>query len=446
MRGEARALVLIVASRGLSEAVAFAVAAALLHAMTVGREAVPLTATSVALFGSTLVLAALLRERGTVRRSAGLAVVVIAASVAWGLSLPARSPDLLAVLTRVIGFGLLGEAYLWRVLNVARGLHRWREVRSDALLALALVVVAALGPGPVDRDALVALGLAVAVAGAVALSLARSTEELSLASGQIRGRPASSAAMGTAFAVGLLALAVAAALPWAQALLAQAARAAGPLLGDLLFALLLPLGYVAAYLVYLVQWLREIIRPTGIQIRLPQQPFDREADEQRLREMEALRPFVFGAVELLIALIGVALAIALVARLVQERRAVLPEGASVDREAAEGIGLGATLRHLFPKWAVRRRPPRDDGTPAAAIRRAYWRLLELAEREGPGRRADAETPAEHEDRLLRSGARWDPASAIVRAFEDLRYGERDPSEDAVAGARAALRAVERPAT
>jgi hypothetical protein len=441
VRAEQRAYVLIVGSRALSEAVGLAAAAAALHAITVGREPIALGVASLALFGVTLVLVAVLRERGTVRQSTALTLIVIAGWSAWGVAQASRAPDFLAVLTRLIGFGILGEVYLWRTLGIARGLQRWREVRNDALFALAAVIVASLIAGPVDRDALPALGLAVACSAAVALSLARSAEELSLAVGQIQGRPAGSSATGTAFALGVLAIGMALALPSLQAFSASVVRVLGPLLGDLLFTLLLPLGYLAAWLVFLVQWLRERIQPKALEIRPPTSPFDPNADAERLRDLEAARPYVFGALELVVALVAVAVAVLLIARLVQERRALFPEGATIDREGVDGIGFRATLRGLFPHRAAGRRAPADDGTPAAALRRLYWGLLELAEREGPGWRGPAETPAEHETRLAQAAVRWREAAPLVRAFEALRYGERDPNGATVDLARDALRRV-----
>lgn len=441
MRSERTATLLIVGSRALSESVGLAAFAAVLHAIVVGRAPIPLISTSVALFGVTLVVTAMLRERGTVRQSAGLVAAVVVGWSAWGLSQPARAPDAVAVLTRVIGFAILGEAYLWRALGIARGLHRWREVRNDTLLALFAVVVAALVPGPIDRDALAALGLAVACAGAVALSLARSAEELSLATGQIHGRATGSSATGTAFALGVLALAVGFALPSLQALAGDVARAAGPLISGSLYLILLPLGYVAAYLVNIVLWLRERLGFTPVRIETPRSPFGQD-EAERLRELEQMRPFVFGALELLVGAVALGVALVLIARLVQERRALFPEGAALEREAVEGVGLRATLRGLFPRGAPRRRAPADDGSPAAAVRRLYWRLLEIAEREGPGWRAPAETPAEHEERLVATAARWRGAAPLVRAFEALRYGERQPDGAAVADAREALRGIE----
>lgn len=444
MRAERRAQILIAASRALSEAVTLTAAAAVLDALTSARAPLPVAATALAVFGVTLVLSAILRERGTVRQSAALAAIVIGGAVAWSLILPARPPDVLGVLTRIIGFGLLGEAYLWRLIGVARGAQRWREVRNATLLALFVVIVAALSPGPIDRGPLPTLGLLVAVAGAVALSLSRSVEELSLGTRQIGGKAAPAAATGAAFVLGTLAIVAALLLPAAQALLEDLARQVGPVLSNVLFTILLPLGYLASWFVYAALWLRDLL---GIgrfpQLRPPPSPFaDDDELQRRLREMEEQRPYVFGAVEVVIALFALLFAIVIVARLIEERRTVLAEGVEIERESVEGIGLGATLGLMFPRRAARPRPPADDGTNAGRLRRIYWSLLDLAQRSGPGWRETAETPAEHERRLIGSGPRWRDASEIVRAFEDLRYGEIDPDGDTVARAKAALARVE----
>lgn len=443
MRAERRAHLVILGSRGLSEAVAYATLAAMLHASTTGREPVALVATSAAVFGMTLVLASILRERGTVRQGAALTALVMGGSAAWALTLPARPPDALAVLSRIVGFGVLGEIYLWRLLGVARGLQRWHEVRSDGLFALIAVGITALVPGPIDRDALPVLGLVVAVAGAVALSLARSVEELELSGQQTRGRPAGSAATGTAFALGLLAIALALLLPFAQAALGAFARTVGPILDDALVAILLPVGYVAALVVAIAVWLRDLIGLRSFpQIQMPTAPMSDEELRQRLLEMDQTRPIVFGAIEVVVAIVALAVAVFLIVRLAEERRALLTEGVSLVREAVDGIGLRATLGTLLPRRAPKGQPPRDDATAATRLRRVYWRLLDVAERDGPGRRGPAETPAEHERRLVRAGERWRAASEVVRAFEDLRYGEREPDGATVERAAAALARVE----
>jgi hypothetical protein len=114
----------------------------------------------------------------------------------------------------------------------------------------------------------------------------------------------------------------------------------------------------------------------------------------------------------------------------------------LERAAASGLTLGATLRSLFPRRLARRHAPRDDGTTSAALRIVYWRLLALAERAGQGWRIAAETPSEHQRRITAADPRWAAASPIVAAFEDLRYGEQSPDSRTVARAREALRAVE----
>lgn len=437
-----RTLVLIVAARSLAEAVTFSILGAFVHAATVGRDPIDIWPTATLLFGITLVLSAILRERGTVRQGATLMVIVLGAFVGWGLMQPVESADALAVMTRVIGFAIAGEAYLWRVLGIARGLQRWREVRNGALLSLAAIVAATLVPGQIDREGLPALALTISVAAAVALSLARSTEELALFAKDVRGAPAGGSATGTAFTIGLLAIAVALVMPSVQRLLADVARVIGPPLGDLVFLILLPLGYVAAYLVYFVLWLRDTFNLGGGEEPQLTPPTGRSDELQRFREIEEMRPYVFGAVELVIALIAAAFAIALIARLVQEHRASLPDGVSLEREGVEGIGLRATFGGLLPRRAPRRRGPSEDGTRAGTIRRLYWRLLEIAERAGPGWREPSETPAEHSGRLGAAGERWLAAGPLVRAFEEVRYGEIEPGEDTVMAAREALRRVE----
>lgn len=437
-----RVSTVILSARALGEAIGFAAIAALLHAFTLGREPLGLAAGVAGLFGVTLVLVAMLRERGTTTQSAGLVVLVVVAAASWLLSLPARDPDALAVLTRAIGAGLAGIAYLWRLLSIARGLQRWREVRDGALFAVFGIAAAALIPVPVDRGALPWLALVLISVSGIALSLARSQEELALASGTVRGRPGGGAATGASFVLGALAIGLALLLPSLQELLAAIAATLGPLLGEALFFLLLPLGYVAAYLVYAVQWVMATFGVT--QLRPPRLPQRSDADDlERLREIEEMRPLVFGAVEVLIGLVGVLFALILVLRLVQERRALIPEGVLVEREAAEGISLRETLAGLLPRRRRSRRPPRDDGSSAAALRALYWRLLELVDRRGLGWRAPAETPREHGARIAEAAALWRDAAPIVRAFEELRYGEREPSAQTVDAARSILADLER---
>ncbi|MDE3192677.1 MAG: DUF4129 domain-containing protein [Chloroflexota bacterium] len=443
MRAEHRAHLLILASRAFSESVAYAAVAAILHGATGGRDPLALVATSIGVLGATLVLAAILRERGTVRQSSALVAVVMGASVAWSFALGPRSADALGTVTRIVGFAILGEAYLWRLIGVVRDAQRWYTVRDATLLSLAAVLVAALAPGPIDRGALPALGLAVAVAGGIALSLARSVEELQLAGQQIEGRPAASAASGTAFALGIAAVIVALLLPGAQALLGTAMERLAPVFDAVIVAVLTPLGYLAAVVVAVAIWLRDLIGLRSLpQLNMPFVPMSDQEVAQRLRDMDQARPLLVGAVEGFVALVALVLALVLIARLVEDRRAIVAEGVAIAREAIEGIGLGATLGALLPRRARRQRPPADDGTPATRLRRLYWRLLDVAERRGPGRRAPSETPAEHERRLLAFAEGWREASAVIRAFEELRYGERAPEAAVVERAAQALARVE----
>src|SRR6202008_3336955 len=127
---------------------------------------------------------------------------------------------------------------------------------------------------------------------------------------------------------------------------------------------------------------------------------------------------------------------------IRERRIDLPEGVTLEREYAGGINLRDTLRGLRPRRATRRRKPHDDGTPAAAMRILYWRFLALAEKQRVGWRETYETPSEHVARVTALAPVWPEAEPIVRAFEDLRYGEEDPSSDTVRRATDALRSLE----
>ena len=61
---------------------------------------------------------------------------------------------------------------------------------------------------------------------------------------------------------------------------------------------------------------------------------------------------------------------------------------------------------------------------------------------GAGWRETHETPAEHDLRNRATTSAWDAAAPVVRAFEDVRYGESEPQPDAVARAREALRSAE----
>src|SRR6185295_404568 len=68
--------------------------------------------------------------------------------VPWSLVLPARDPDGLAVLSRMVAFALIAEGFLWRNLSIARGAVRWNDSRNALLFAGTCVGLAALATGP----------------------------------------------------------------------------------------------------------------------------------------------------------------------------------------------------------------------------------------------------------------------------------------------------------
>jgi hypothetical protein len=433
------AAALLTAARCFVEAVTFTAVAAVAHAGVAGRDPLPVLQTVLALFGGALLLAILLREAGTERRSATVIVITLAAAAAWGLSLPMRDPDGLAVLSRIVAFGLIGEALLWRVLTIARGGLRWTDARNAAPLAAVAIAVAVLGPWHVDRAPFAVLALFVVAVSGLALSLARTTEELALSRGTGGSVRVSSATSATVV-VAIVAIIAAALVPLAQDVLTSVGAFLGPIVERVLLVVILPIAVLAG-------WLIELLRPmvNGKLPEMPASPLGQPRDdEELLRQIEASRPFVFGALELVIVAFAALVALILLERMLRERRLGLPAGVTLEREHAEGIGFMDTLRALRPRRRVRRSPPRDDGTAAAALRLLYWRFLAIAERRGAGWREVAETPREHAMRIASADASWRVGSPIVAAFEELRYGGRDPDADTLARARRSLETLEAP--
>lgn len=437
MRSNA-ALALLVGARCFIEAVAFAALAAVGHALASGRDPLPVLPATLVLFGVGMLLVTLLREAGTERRSATIIVLTLAGAAAWSLTLPMRaSADWFATLSRIVVFGLLGEAYLWRVVSIARSAMRWTDARNAAPLAGLAIAAASLAPGPIDRAPFAALALLGIAASGLALSLARTSEELALARGTTGTIRTSSATSATAI-VGVVAILAAAFVPAVQDAFVAFGGFLAPIAGRLFYLLILPFAYIAAYL---IDVLRPLIARSFPQPNVPQQRTPDE-DAELLRMAEQTRPFVFGAVELIIVAIAVLVAIVLLDRMLRERRLELPEGVTLEREDTTGISLWDTLRGLRPRLAPRRRRPRDDGTPAGALRLLYWRFLELAERRGAGWREPHETPAEHGARISAAAAVWGGGAPVVHAFEDMRYGERIPDETTITSTRESLRRLE----
>ena len=430
-----RPLLFLAIARAILEAVIFASVAAVLHRVAAGREPLSIASAALLCFGAALVLIALLRDARAERQNVLLTVSVVGGTVVLAVLQPMANADGLAVLTRIIGFAILGEAFVWRILSVARSITRWSDARGSAVLASIALGVAAVVPG-LDGGPLPVLAL-LAVAGAgLALSLARSTEELDMAGRTGRGTASGRTAAGAAFVIGALAVLAALFSPALRALAATAGHVVGPLLAQIVYWVALPFGYLAAFLVPLLQPLAGLL--FGREVRAVG-PEDTIREQLMVEALEQTRPLVFGAIELLIAMLAVAFGIILIDRLTREQRSALPEGATLDREHASGASLRETLGALLPRRPVRRARPRDDGSTAAAVRLLYWRFLDLAERAGGGWRAIAETPGEHWARLRRTDHRWAAARPIVEAFERVRYGEEDPAPQIVEGARLAYR-------
>ncbi len=437
MRGSA-AVAILIGARCSVEAVAFTCIAAIAHVGTTGIAPLPIVPWTLVLFGIGILLVTVQREVRSERRGTTILIVTLAAGVVWGLTLPARDPDGLAVLSRMVAFGLVAEGFLWRNLSIARGAVRWNDSRNALLFAGTCVGLAALASGPIDHGPLAVIALLVVALSGLALSLARTTEELALARGT-RGGARASSATGVSFVVGIVAILAAAFVPVVQDALSAFGTAIEPTFTRIVYLILLPLGYIAAFI---VEFLAPIVARYWRGDPAVLQPRTSADDEALLREIERTRPFVFGAVELVIVLAAALVALFLFDRMLRERRLELPEGVTLERDTAEGFGLGDMLRRLRPERGASRRAPRDDGSPSGALRLLYWRFLALAERAGVGWRQPQETPAEHLARIAGEDARWSAGDELVRAFEDLRYGESAPDATTLDHARVALRTLE----
>jgi hypothetical protein len=460
VRSSGGAVTLLIAARCFVEALLVTALAALAHVLTSGREPMPVLPTTLVLFGTGLLLAMVMREAGGERRSSTIIVLWLVGAAAWGVTLPMRAnADWFAVLSRLVLFGILGEVYLWRLLSIARGGTRWTDARNAVPFAGVAIAAASLMPGPIDREPFAPLALIGVAAAGLALSLARTTEELSLARGTT-GKLRTSSATSAAVITGVVAIVAAAFVPSVQDALGRFGAYLAPIAGRIFYLIVLPFAYLAGYL---IEFLRPLlsgrwptlncpINPVGVGgpgatgasgVSSPYcQPIDPAQDAEYMRQLEQTRPFVFGAIELIVVAIGVLVAIVLLDRMLRERRMELAEGATLERETADGISLMDTLRGLRPRGPRRRHAPREDGTAAGAIRVLYWKFLHLAERRGAGWREEYETPAEHDARLRSAESRWGAAAPVVRAFEDVRYGEDEPDRATVTSAREALRTAE----
>ncbi len=432
----------LLVARAVIEAVLFAGVVTVAHVMTSGDRAMPIVTVVLALTGVGIVLASILRDARADRQNAAIAVAAIAGAAAVGVFYAPRGADGLMILTRIVLFGIVGEAFVWRDLTLARSLVRWADARNSGFAAVGAMAVVALLPGVVDRTGLVIAALAATAATGVALSLARAAEEMALAGREAHGDTGRTTASGTAILLAILSVVGAALAPVTGDLVRQAGDTAAPIIGNLLYGFLLAMGYVAEFF---VTFIRSLMQGAAFPaIRPPGAPLSALEEAEALRQIEATRPFIFGAVEVAIGLVALLVAILLVDRMARERREALPEGATLDRESSMGEGIGAFLAGLLPRRTRRPAAPRDDGTPAGALRALYWRYLARSDARGIAWRAMGETPAEHHARSMTATPTNAAATVLVRAFEDLRYGERDPDPATLADARRALTAIEGP--
>src|SRR6185503_13827906 len=148
------------------------------------------------------------------------------------------------------------------------------DSRNALLFAGTCVGLAALASGPIDHGPLPVLALLVVALSGLALSLARTTEELALARGT-RGGARASSATGVSFVVGIVAILAAAFVPVVQDALSAFGTAVGPTFSRVIYAVLLPLGYLAAFF---VEFFAALIRLGGFdrmppitQVRTPEQ-------------------------------------------------------------------------------------------------------------------------------------------------------------------------------
>ena len=432
----------VLVSRCVLEGTLFAALFAIAQLALRGARPVPIVAVALALTGAGILLGTVLRDARADRQNTTIALLAIGAAAAFGVVNASARPDGLEILTRIVSFGILGEAFVWRNVTVARGLVRWTDARNAGFSAIGVIALAAVLPGTLDRTGLMIAGLAAIGGTGVALSLARSAEELAMAGREARGGTSRTTASGSAIVLAIVSVVGAVFAPFAGELLERAGRAVGPAIGDLLYGGLLWLGYIAALFVAIF---RALLNGNPLpRIQPPTMPLSEQDEAEAIRQFEASRPFVTGVVELIIAAIALITVVVLVDRMGRERRRSLPEGATLDRESTSGDGLGAFLAGLLPRRTPRPRPPRDDGTPAGALRALYWRYLARAADAGVSWRAVGETPGEHLARAVGQRPPFSAAAALVRAFEELRYAERDPDAASLAAARRAMAVIEAP--
>src|SRR5439155_14741244 len=285
-RSSSRAFAALLVARAVMEAIGFACLLALVN-LSGGLEPLALTPTALALVGATLVLVAALRETGREARGTAIVVATLGAGLLVAVLLPTHPVDLVMWGGRIIGFVIVAEVYLWRVVSLPRGAVRSSDARNAVPFGAAALALVSVAPIPVDRTPLVPLALIFVAASAVALSVARSAEELSLTAGTA-GPARLSSANSVVFALGIAAFVAALAAPAVDQVLRDLGEALAPAFDELLFMLLLPLGYLAA-LVYAL--LEPLLRRWSFFVP-PANPATPSDDLALIREIERTRPLV----------------------------------------------------------------------------------------------------------------------------------------------------------
>ncbi|HLZ48953.1 MAG TPA: hypothetical protein VKR80_09935, partial [Candidatus Limnocylindria bacterium] len=318
MRRASSAVAALLVARSVMEGVLFAALFAAAHVLTAGDRPIPIVAAALALTGAGIILASVLRDARADRQNGVIALSAVGGAAVLGVILAPPHPEGLLLLTRAVLFGILGEAFVWRDLTVARALIRWSDSRNAGFTAIGAVAAVALLPGAIDRIGLVVVGLAATAATGIALSLARSAEELSLAGRDGRGDTGRSTASGTAIFLAILSVLGAIVAPFTGDLLRQLGETAAPIIGDLLYGVLLALGYVAELFVNIARALfTHVALP---RLLPPQAPLSPAEEQEALRQIEATRPFVIGSAEIIVGIIALLAVILLVDRMARERR------------------------------------------------------------------------------------------------------------------------------
>ena len=416
-----RSSVAIAAARSLVEACPLAVAAALsIRGLRREPSLLLLWVETAALLLAWTMLTPRLRQRDRALAAFATVLVVALAAVQWtgGRAEPSWPAAAL------VG-SLYAAIVVWRSAAIDLTLGSWRAAAWAA--GVAAVAITIVGPALGDASEVVVVAIAGGIAATVALSLARGLEE-TFALGQggpTRGLPG----WASSVAVAAGALVVAAVFPSLRPTLGDVAERLAPYAEALLVIIVTPF-------IYLVDAFVRAIIPLllRIHIDIPARPISLEQQQAEAEYARAVSEQARILLERAVSVIVLAIVVALLARVVLARIASSRASAPLDRERIAGASLGELARDMFGASAPARASRPSGSDPAARVRRAYWDLLALAERAGPGWREPAQTPREHRAGL--HGDLWSRADAVVAAFERFRYGPGARVSDAEEAERA----------